>query len=83
MKDKVQAIDFHIKIRGVQGLVFVQIMFEKCTTNVSFEKGEVGIKTTIANFSMGRFRMFKYFYPALFSIKTCFYETKNVFYLEY
>ena len=33
----------------LQGLVFVQVKFEKCTTNFYFENGEVGIKTAIAN----------------------------------
>ena len=49
MKDNVQVIHFHIKSRGVQGLVFVQIKFEKFTTNFYFRNGEVGIKTRIAS----------------------------------
>ena len=49
MKDNVKVIYFHIKSRGMQSLVFAQIMFEKYTTNFYFEDGEVGIKTTIAN----------------------------------
>ena len=32
---------------------------------------------------MGRFCMFPHFYGASFLIKTCFYETSNVFYLKY
>ena len=49
MKDNVEVIHFHIKSRGVQGFIFVEITFEKCTLNFCFENGEVGIKTTIAN----------------------------------
>ena len=47
MKDKV--INFHMKSRIMQGLVFVEITFEKYTTNFHFENAEVGIKTIIAN----------------------------------
>ena len=50
MKDNVEVIHFHIKSKGVQGLVLVQITFEKYTTNFYFENGEVDIKTTIANY---------------------------------
>ena len=46
MKDNVKVILFHIKSRGVQGLVFVQITLEKCATNLFFENGEAGIETT-------------------------------------
>ena len=49
LEDNVKVIHFHVKSRGVQSLVFGQIMFEKCTTNLYFENGEVGIETTIAN----------------------------------
>ena len=42
-------IHFHIKSKSVQGLVFVQITFEKYTTNFYFENSEVGIKTAMAN----------------------------------
>ena len=44
MKDNVEVIHFHIKIRCVQGHVFVQRTFENCTLNFYFEKGEIGIK---------------------------------------
>ena len=50
MKDTAEVIHFDIKVRGVQGLLFVQITFDKCTTNIYFENGKVGLKTTIANF---------------------------------
>ena len=50
MKDNVEVIHFHIKSKGVQGLVLVQITFEKYTTNFYLENGEVDIKTTIANY---------------------------------
>ena len=50
MKDNARVIHFHIKSRGVQGFVFVQIAFEKCTTNLYFENGKVAIKTVIPNF---------------------------------
>ena len=33
----------------MQGLVLVQIMFEKYTTNLYFENGEADIKTAVAN----------------------------------
>ena len=49
VKDNVKVIYFHIKSRGVQGLIFVQIPFEKYTTHFYFENGEVGVKTTITN----------------------------------
>ena len=51
MNDKVEVILFHIKSRCVQGLVFVEITFEKCTTSFCFENGEVAIKATITNLS--------------------------------
>ena len=37
----------------------------------------------LALISMESFRIFTAFYEALFSIKTCFYETTNIFYLDY
>ena len=37
------------KSRGVQGLVFVEITFEKCTTNFYYENGEVGTTMAIDN----------------------------------
>ena len=43
MKDSAEVILFHIKSRGAQGLVFVQIKFENCTTNFYFENGEISI----------------------------------------
>ena len=49
MKSNVEVIYFHIKSRGKQGLVFVQITFEKFTTNFYFKNSKAGIKTTIAN----------------------------------
>ena len=49
LKDNFEVIHFHIKSRGVQGLVFVQIAFEKCTTSTYFENGEVCLKTKNAN----------------------------------
>ena len=33
----------------MQGLVLVQIMFEKYTTNLYFENGKADIKTAVAN----------------------------------
>ena len=47
MEDNDEVIPFHIKDRCVQALVFVKITFEKCTTNLCFKNGEVGIKTAI------------------------------------
>ena len=49
MKDNFEVINFHIKGRGVQGLVFVQITFEKCTTSTYIEIGEVVLKTKNAD----------------------------------
>ena len=49
MKDNVKVIHFHIEGRGVEGVVFVQITFEKYTTNFYFQSSQVGIKTKIAN----------------------------------
>ena len=49
MKDNFEVIHFYIKCGDIQGLVFVQITFEKCTTNPYFENGEVDIKTTTGN----------------------------------
>ena len=49
MKENVELINFHIKSRGVQGLVFVQVTIEKCATKFYFENSENCIKTTIAN----------------------------------
>lgn len=49
MEDNVEVINFHTKSRGVLGLVFVQIIFEKCTKNFYIENEEVGTKTTTAN----------------------------------
>ena len=49
MEENVEVIHFHIKSRGVQGLVFVQITYEKCTTNFYFENSKFGIKTTNGN----------------------------------
>ena len=83
MKGKV--IHFHIKFRGVQGLVFVQITFEKCTTKFYLENGEVCIKNNLqfaVLITIKRFCMFLHCYTSSFSIKTCFYETSNAFYLE-
>ena len=47
MKD-IEMIDFLIKV-GVQGLVSLQIKFEKCNTSFYFKYGEDGIKMMIAN----------------------------------
>ena len=49
MKDNVELVHYHIKSRGVQSSVLVQIAFEKCTLNFYFENSEVGIKTIMAN----------------------------------
>lgn len=49
MKDNIEVIDFHVKSRSVQGLVFVKITVEKCTTKYYFENGKVVIKMTIVS----------------------------------
>ena len=79
MKDNVKVIHFDIKARSEQNLVFAQIAFEKDTANFYFENEEVNIKTLI---SIKRFRIFTHFYTTLHSIRTCFYEISNGFYLE-
>ena len=83
MEKKVEVIYFLIKTNGVKGLVFVQITFKKCITNFYFEGGKVGIETTVDNLELVLVWNFSAFFVALFSIRTCFYETTNVFYLEY
>ena len=40
MEDNVEVIHFHIKSRDVQGLVFVQITFEKCNANLYSENAQ-------------------------------------------
>ena len=85
MKDNDKVIHFYIKNRGVQGLVFVQIKFEKCTTIFYFENGGVSIKKnrqTVASVSLKHFGVFSHFHAALLSTKTCFCETSNTFYLK-
>ena len=49
MKNNVEVIHFHVKSRGAQDLVIVQITGEKCTANFYFKNGGVGINTTNAN----------------------------------
>ena len=49
MKGNAKVIHFHIKGRAVQGLIFVQITFEKYTTNFYFQNSQIGIKMKIAN----------------------------------
>ena len=83
IKDNAEVIHVHIRSRGVEGLIFVQVTFEKCTKKFYFEDGEVGNNQQIvALISMKRFHIFTHFYTTLFSIKTCFYETSNVFLLR-
>ena len=48
MKGNFEVIHFHIKLRSVHGLVFVQITFEGRTTNFCFKNDDVGMKTKIA-----------------------------------
>ena len=71
---------FFEKSKGVQGIVSVQITFEKYTTNLYFEDDESGINCqSVALISMKSFRMFMYFYAASFSIKVGLYEASNIF----
>ena len=49
MKENAKAIHFHMKSRGVQGIVFPHITFEKCATTFYFQNSEVGTKKAIAN----------------------------------
>ena len=46
MEDNVELINFLIKCRSVQGLVFLPKTFDKCNKNFYFENGEIGMKTT-------------------------------------
>ena len=48
MKGNFEVIHFHIKLRSVQVLVFVQITFEGRTANFYFKNDDVGMKTKIA-----------------------------------
>ena len=41
MKDNVKAIQFYIKSRGMEGLVFVKKTLEKCITNLYFQNSKV------------------------------------------
>ena len=75
---------FIYKNRDLQGLIFVQITFEKCTTNFYFEKlFAIGKQNEncqfVALILMECFRMFPHFYAALFWRIACFYETSNAF----
>ena len=71
---------FFEKSRGVQDIVFVQITFEKCTTNLYFADDESRInRQFVAFISMKSFHMFMYFYAASFSIKVGLYEANNIF----
>ena len=82
MKGNVELIRFHVKSRGVQDLVFVQITFEYCILNFHFENSEIDLKKTIANLHP-LFAWNVSTYLRIFILnKTCFYETSNVFYLE-
>ena len=49
MEDNVEVIHFHIKRRGVQGLVFLQITFEKCTANLYFENAQDSTEMAVVN----------------------------------
>ena len=49
MKVNLEVSLFHMKSRGVQGLVFVQITFENCTLNFYFENSEIGKNKTVVN----------------------------------
>ena len=49
VKKSIEVIHFHIKSRDVQDLFFVQVTFEKCTTNFNFENGEAAMKTATTN----------------------------------
>ena len=86
-------VHFHIKRRGVQGHVFVPIAFENCTLNFYFENREFGIKKTIANLQpllawkvsacLRIFMLPRFKEKHVFKIKTRFYETSRVLFLEY
>ena len=60
MKDNVEVVQFHIKIRDVQCLFFVEITFENCALNFYFQNSKSGIKNFqfASLLSIERFRMF-------------------------
>ena len=71
---------------GGKGIASVQIKFKRCTTpsNVKPRSCYKSCDSQfVALFSVIRFYMFMQFYAVSFSIKTWFYETTNIFYLEY
>ena len=61
----------------------MQVTFEKCTLNLYFENRRDWYRNNDCQFAalicMERFGIFTDFYAALFTIKMCFYETRNVF----
>ena len=64
----------------------MQVTFEKCTLNLYFENRRDWYRNNDCQFAalicMERFGIFTDFYAALFTIKMCFYETRNVFYTK-
>ena len=76
IKDRIEVIHFHMKSRGVQGLVFVQITFEKGITNFYFNNGVVAIKMATANLQP----LLAWNVSACLSIfMQCFFDKKRVF----
>ena len=77
MEGNVKVIQFHVKNRGVQGLVFVQIALGS-VTGISILRSSWYKNNNcwfVPLISIKRFCMFGSFYTALLSIKLWFYET--------
>ena len=82
IKDNVKMIHFHIK-KGRASPRFRTNDVWKLPPKFLFWKLRIWDKKDNSQFaalvSMERFCMFKHFYAASFSIKTCFYQTSSVF----
>ena len=80
MKDIIEVIHIHIKLR-VCRVSFPCIWRLKIVTRFFFENSKVSLKTKNCWFVvLSRIKHFRlHFYVASLSIKTCFYETSNVF----
>ena len=75
------------------GFGIVLFSLKVATTKTYFRHYDIDIKTmfyvipvimfyVIPVITLGYFRQVTHTYPALFSIKTRFYETKNIFYVK-
>ena len=67
MKQNAEAIHFYIKSRGVQGLFFTQITFEKYTKKFYFENGQ-GYKKAIKR----QLLIYSLYYHGMFRLVSAF-----------